>query len=78
MRSFDDALGNTWQAALLEGSYGNILIAFSPTHGEGVRQCALDAANRAEAEQCFAALDDGGLCALLDEAEPWDPAMGVI
>lgn len=77
MRNFDDASGTIWQAALLEGSYGNILIVFSPARGDGVRQYALDAANRAEAEQRFAALDDDGLRALLVDAGPWDPGMGI-
>ena len=30
MRSFDDSHGQHWQAALLDGSYGNVMLVFSP------------------------------------------------
>lgn len=71
MRSFDDDQGRHWQAALLEASFGNVLMVFSRIGGEGVLHKMLDTANYREAEQRLAALDPAGLRALLAEAEPW-------
>lgn len=72
MRSFDDPQGKRWQAALLDASYGNILLIFSPLHGEGVRQSPLGAENMAEAMEQLAAFDEGQLCSMLAEADPWE------
>ena len=35
MRSFDDDRGGHWQAALLEASFGNVMLVFSRIGGEG-------------------------------------------
>lgn len=75
MRTFDDGQGQHWQAALLEASYGHIMLLFSPLAGGGeVRQKLLDADHLAEAEQWLPTLDDEALRALLAQASPWDPA----
>lgn len=71
MRSFDDERGGHWQAALLEASFGNVLLVFSRIGGEGVLHRALDTANYHEAEQWLASSDVAALRALLAEAEPW-------
>ena len=71
MRSFDDDRGDHWQAALLEASFGNVLMIFSRIGGEGVLRRMLDTANYREAEQWLAGLDEAALRALLIEAEPW-------
>ena len=71
MRSFDDDRGGHWQAALLQASFGNVLIIFSRIGGEGVLHKTLDTPNYHEAEQWLASSDDTALCALLAEAEPW-------
>lgn len=73
MRTFDDGQGRRWQAALLEASYGNIALVFSPLRGDELRQHAMDAGTLAEAEAQLAALDDAALCARLAQAQPWTP-----
>ncbi|TAM91091.1 MAG: hypothetical protein EPN41_00105 [Candidimonas sp.] len=74
MRTFDDTQGNHWEAALLDASYGSIMLLFSPAQGEGIRQQLMPAENMKEAEAQLAALDDAGLRAMLAESRPWDPA----
>jgi hypothetical protein len=71
MRSFDDDQGGHWQAALLEASFGNVMLIFSRIGGEGVLRKSLDTANYGEAQQWLAGADAGALRALLGEAEPW-------
>jgi hypothetical protein len=71
MRSFDDERGGHWQAALLEASFGNVMLIFSRIGGEGVLHKTLDTANYGEAEQWLAGSDDAALRALLAEAKPW-------
>lgn len=73
MRSFDDAQGRQWDAALLDASYGNILLIFSARQGQDIRQQLLSAEHQAEAEQQLAALTDDELRSRLEEAQPWDP-----
>ena len=71
MRSFDDEHGGHWQAALLEASFGNVLLIFSRIGGEGVLHKTLDTANYHEAEQWLAGADEAALRAMMDKAEPW-------
>ncbi len=71
MRSFDDEHGSHWQGALLEASFGNVMLIFSRIGGEGGLHKALDTANYHEAEQWLAGADAGVLRALLEKAEPW-------
>jgi hypothetical protein len=71
MRSFDDGHGGQWQAALLEASFGNVLMIFSRIGREGVLHKALDTANYREAEQWLADADEARLRTMLSEAEPW-------
>lgn len=71
MRSFDDNHGGHWQAALLEASYGNVMLIFSRIGGEGVMHRPLDTANLREAEQLLAAADETGLRQWLAEAQPF-------
>lgn len=71
MRSFDDAQGGHWQAALMEASFGNVLMVFSRIGADGVLHKPLEAANFREAEQLLAGADEPRLRALLAEAKPW-------
>lgn len=71
MRSFDDNRGSHWQAALLEASFGNVMLVFSRIGGDGALQRALEADNLREAEQQLAAADDATLRNLLAEATPF-------
>ena len=71
MRSFEDEHGRHWQAALLEASFGNVMLIFSRIGGEGVLQKTLDTANYHEAEQWLAGSDDAMLRTGLAEAKPW-------
>jgi hypothetical protein len=71
MRSFDDDQGGHWQAALLEASFGNVMLIFSRIGGDGVLRKSLDTANYGEAQQWLAGADASTLRALLGEAKPW-------
>jgi hypothetical protein len=71
MRSFDDERGGHWQAALMEASFGNVLLILTKIGAEGVLRAPLDAANFREAESWLAEADDARLRALLAAAEPW-------
>ncbi|MEZ5607011.1 MAG: hypothetical protein R3E52_07750 [Burkholderiaceae bacterium] len=77
MRSFDDSHGRHWQAALLEASYGNVMLVLSPMDGTDVVQHLLGSDNLADAEVELAALEDAALGTLLAEALPWDHSAGV-
>lgn len=76
MRSFTDTRGRAWQAALLDASHGEILLVFSPMHGNGNRASPLGAENLAQAMAELAALDEAGLQRLLEASGPYDPATG--
>ncbi len=71
MRSFDDAQGNQWQAALPEASYGSFLVVFSRTGGDEVLKNELNATSLIEAEQLLAAMDEASARATLAGAVPW-------
>lgn len=71
MRSFEDEAGGHWQAALMEASFGNVLVIFTRIGAEGVLHKTLDSANLHEAEQLLADADQATLRKLLSEAAPW-------
>jgi hypothetical protein len=72
MRSFDDERGGHWQAALMEASFGNVLLVLTKIGAEGVLRAPLDAANFREAQAWLAGADEERLRALLAEAKPWN------
>lgn len=72
MRSFDDDHGNSWQAALMEASYGNVLLVFSRIGAADVLQTPMFAEHLREAEQQLADTDEAGLRKWLAEASPWE------
>lgn len=72
MRSFDDGQGAHWQAALMEASFGNMLMVFSRIGDQGVLHTPLDSANFHEAQQLLADADAARLRLLLAEAKPWN------
>ncbi len=71
MRSFNDEHGHPWQAALMEASYGNVLLLFSRIGADDVLQAQLSASHLREAERMLADADEAGLRKLLSEATPW-------
>lgn len=73
MRTFDDAQGRSWQAALMDASYGGVVLVFGRIGGSEVLQKNLEAnvTNITAAEALLAGLDDAGLRAFLAEAVPW-------
>lgn len=77
MRTFNDEQGQRWQAALLEASYGNVLLTFNPFAGHEVRQIQMDVDNMVQAGHALRELDEAGLQQLLRQARPWDQSMGV-
>lgn len=74
MRTFEDANGASWQTAILHGSYGNILLIFSPLSAGDIRQLPMQCENLAESEALVTSLDTEGLRRLLEKSAPWDPA----
>ncbi|HET9047769.1 MAG TPA: hypothetical protein VFN29_02225 [Chiayiivirga sp.] len=76
MRSFEDPHGQTWQAALLDASYGVVLLIFSPMHAGELRRYAMPSENLAQAQDALVAMEPEALHRLLAEAEVWDPASG--
>lgn len=71
MRSFDDDQGRHWQTALMEASFGDVLLIFTRIGDEGVLQRPLDAANYREAEQILGDADDAQLRTWLAGSKPW-------
>lgn len=76
MRSFQDARDQSWQAALLDASYGVVLLIFSPMYAESLRRCTLPSENLAQAQDHLSAMTLEELRQWLSKAEPWDPASG--
>ena len=72
MRSFDDAQGDRWEAAMLDASYGIMLVIFSRVGSDEVLKNELDAASLFDAEQMLASMDEASLRATLLEAVPWN------
>ncbi len=74
MRTFDDANGGHWQVALMEASYGTVVLVFGRIAGDQVLRLPLDTevANLNEAMELVAKLDEAGLCAFLAQAVPWN------
>ena len=73
MHTFDDDQGRTWQATLLEASWGNVYLVFGLLQGSEIRRKLLAAEHLAEAEIGMVNATAARLRALLAEAEPWDP-----
>lgn len=71
MRSFDDGRGCQWQAAVLDASYGSMLLVFSHAGDGEVRQLAMAAENLRLAEQQLADMDESGLREQLAASVPW-------
>lgn len=76
MRTFKDPAGEVWQAALLDASYGNISLLFSPLRGNDIRRQDMPADNMAEAREQLSRLTDDELRALWADGKPWDPGAG--
>jgi hypothetical protein len=72
MRSFDDTQGSSWQAAVLDASYGNMLLVFSHASDGGVRKTTMSVENMRLAEQQLAGMDVSQLRGLLAESVPWE------
>ena len=71
VRSFDDACGGHWQAALMEASFGSTLLILSRTSGDGVLVKPLHTANFGEAEHWLAEAGEAELRQCLDEGKPF-------
>ena len=71
MRSFDDEHGGHWQAALMEASFGNVLLVFTRIGAEGVLRTPLESANFHEAEGWLAEAGEDRLRELLGQAKPF-------
>jgi hypothetical protein len=72
MRSFDDTQGSQWQAAVLDASYGSMLLVFSSAGDSLVRKLAMSAENMRVAEQQLVDMDDSQLRSLLEASVPWE------
>lgn len=72
MRVFENEQGERWQAALLEASYGYILLIFSQLRGgDTPRQFLLGADYMAEASRQLAEMDEAQLRDSLAKSKPW-------
>ena len=71
MRSFQDEQGTSWQAALLEASYGHISVVFSPMQGGAIRHHLLDAEHLRQANTLLDAADEDQLRTWLSAASDW-------
>ncbi|MEO8857695.1 MAG: hypothetical protein ABI343_11975 [Burkholderiaceae bacterium] len=72
MRSFDDTQGSQWQAAVLDASYGSMLLVFSHAGDSVVRKLAMSAENLRLAEQQLVEMDQSQLRRLLQASVPWE------
>ncbi len=73
MRSFEDGQGRGWQAALLDGSYGKVMLVFSALAGDELRCAEFSVENQAEGSARLARLELVELRELLAQAPPWRP-----
>ena len=72
MRTFDDETGRTWQAAVLEASYGVQVLLFSPLEGSEMQIVYLESQNALDAGQELEALTDDDLRSRLADSEDWE------
>lgn len=73
MRAFEDKNGLRWEVVAGRESWGAIFAIFIPSEGgPGLRQAPLRASSYEEANGELEALDESGLQALLEGAEPKD------
>ncbi|MGY3038976.1 hypothetical protein ACVWWQ_000563 [Rhodanobacter sp. TND4EL1] len=72
MRSFDDPQGGPWQAAVLDASYGSMLLVFSHAGDGRVFKTTMAAENVRLAEQQLAEMDESQLRELLVQSVPWE------
>ena len=77
MRTFNDKDGRRWQAALLEASYGYVLLTFNPFDGDGISQVQMDADTLFEADGLLRGYAESELQELLARARPWDQSTGL-
>lgn len=76
MRRFTDADGARWTVALMQASYGEQALVFTPTGSSAVYACPLEAETAAGGHDFLAGLSDAELRERLAGARPWggDPA----
>jgi len=72
MHSFEDEHGQTWQVAVLDASYGSVMLIFSRLGSTDLLQGDLFAADVAEAREMLAAMDEAELRSRLAKATPVD------
>ncbi len=72
MHSFEDERGQTWQVAVLDASYGGVMLVFSRLGSTDVLKGDLYAADLAEAREMLAAMDEAELRTHLAQAVPVD------
>lgn len=77
MRTFNDTDGRRWQAALLEASYGYVLLTFNPFDGDEISQVQMDADTLLEAGDMLRAYEESELQELLARARPWGESTGI-
>jgi hypothetical protein len=73
MRRFDDGRGTAWEVVLGRESWGSLFAIFIPVEagtGAEMRQAPISASSPEEATMVFDAMDEAGLCALLERSEP--------
>lgn len=72
MHTFEDEQGQAWQVAVLDASFGSVMLVFSRHGSTDLLKGDLYAADVAEAREMLAAMDDAELRSRLAEAVPVD------
>ncbi len=73
VRTFEDATGRCWDAAVSEESYGTQRLLFAVRNGSELRAHVLEVSSRGDAERILLALSETELLALLAAALEWRP-----
>lgn len=73
MRTFEDAAGRRWDAAVSTASYGSQLLIFAVRGGEELRACELELYSHFEAEQWLLGITEPELRQMLAQAPTWQP-----
>lgn len=71
MRTFEDAAGRQWDAAVATASYGSQQLIFAARIGSELRACELVMNSHFEAEQMLLRMSEAELRQWLEKASEW-------
>lgn len=73
MRTFEDATGCRWDAAVTAASYGSQQLIFAARNSNQLRSCELVLNSYYEAEQMLLHMSEAELRQWLEKASEWRP-----